>query len=74
MSDAGALKPRERAIERVGQCVLCAHSRKLTSAKGSDFYRCEKAREDETLLAYPPLPVRDCRAFERGRETREPDL
>lgn len=52
---------RERAA--IGQCVDCVHARKLTSAKGSEFYRCERSSEDDTLLAYPPLPVLGCHAF-----------
>jgi hypothetical protein len=44
-------------------CFSCRNARKLTSAKGSDFYRCEKAAEDEALTAYPPLPVTRCPAY-----------
>ena len=60
-NDDSKKQARERAA--IGQCVDCAHARKLTSAKGSDFYRCEQSREDDTLLAYPPLPVQGCHAF-----------
>ena len=56
----------ERALREVGQCVVCAHARKLTNAKGSDFYRCGKAKDDPRLTDYPPLPVRGCHAFERS--------
>jgi len=47
----------------VGLCVGCRFSRKLTNAKGNEFYRCEKARVDDSLTPYPPLPVIDCHAF-----------
>lgn len=54
----------DRALREIGQCVVCSHARKLTSAKGSDFYRCGKAKDDTRLSDYPPLPVVGCHAFE----------
>lgn len=63
MSDQTKPDNLERAFREIGQCVLCTHARKLTSAKGNDFYRCGKAKDDPRLTDYPPLPVRDCHGF-----------
>jgi len=51
---------------RVGLCVRCTHAAVQGSAKGSEFWRCRAADDDERLLRYPPLPVRACHAFEAG--------
>jgi hypothetical protein len=60
----------------VGQCVDCRFARTQTSARGSRFWRCQRAEWDSRLLRYPPLPVRGCPGFEsrarcraRSRET-----
>lgn len=55
----------------VGLCFTCRYARLLTSAKGSGFYRCEKAAEDDSLVAYPPLPVTRCRAYSRAASNTE---
>lgn len=60
----------------VGLCFTCRYARRLTSAKGSGFYRCEKAAEDDSLVAYPPLPVTRCRAYSKSAantQTTAPD-
>jgi hypothetical protein len=59
------LTNREQARGEVGQCVDCLHARRIKSANGSEFYRCQKAKYDERLTDYPPLPVRSCPAFAR---------
>ncbi|MFT5696497.1 MAG: hypothetical protein ACI9QQ_002478 [Myxococcota bacterium] len=56
------------ARNAVGLCFDCTNARKLTNAKGAVFFRCEKSRDDETLLAYPPLPVRACHGFVSAAE------
>ncbi len=63
--ETGRLTDREQARVTVGQCVDCLHARRLTSRKGSDFYRCQKANQDDRLMDYPPLPVQSCPAFAR---------
>jgi hypothetical protein len=57
--------------EAVGLCVDCDHARKLTNAKGNDFYRCEFAKIDESFTAYPPLPVRSCRGYAAAAASEE---
>ena len=52
----------------VGLCIDCRHARRLLNAKGNAFFRCEKAREDDSLSAYPPLPVSTCHAFAAATE------
>lgn len=49
---------------RVGLCFGCAHARRQESAKGSVFWRCQRARSDPRYRPYPPLPVRACPGFE----------
>lgn len=55
-----------RRRDEVGLCIECRHARRLVNAKGNEFFRCEKAREDDSLMAYPPLPVSACHAFAAG--------
>lgn len=59
-----ACETPEQETRRVGLCVECTHSRRLTSAKGSTFYRCGRAKEDPRFRDYPPLPVQRCAGFE----------
>ena len=56
---------------RVGLCAACRFARVQKSAKGSVFWRCSRAAQDDRLLPYPPLPVRACVGFEAGAR---PDL
>jgi hypothetical protein len=51
---------------RIGLCADCRYTRQIVSAKGSVFRRCELARTDPALLAYPPLPVRECKGYARA--------
>jgi len=57
--------------ERVGLCSRCRHTRRLSSAKGSVFYRCGRARSDPAFREYPPLPVRMCGGYEPMEEGDE---
>ena len=50
---------------RVGLCSVCRHARRITSAKNSVFWLCERAASDARLRKYPPLPVRACVGHER---------
>ena len=50
----------------VGLCETCRHARRLESAKGSVFWRCEAAAHDPRLRPYPQLPVRECPAYQSG--------
>ena len=46
----------------VGLCADCRHAVVQISARGSEFWRCSAADDDDRLLRYPPLPVTDCHA------------
>jgi len=48
-----------------GLCPDCAHARKIVSAKGSLFWKCELARADPRFPRYPPQPRMVCSGFER---------
>ncbi|RMH22760.1 MAG: hypothetical protein D6701_01125 [Gemmatimonadetes bacterium] len=47
-----------------GLCARCAWARVVRSGRGSVFLLCRRARTDERLRKYPPLPVLACHAFE----------
>jgi hypothetical protein len=54
------------AAQRVGLCATCRHVRRVVSARGSEFYLCERSRtEPARFRKYPPLPVRQCSGFEK---------
>jgi hypothetical protein len=48
---------------RVGLCLDCTHARSIRSAKGSEFWLCERAKTDPRFKKYPPLPVLRCLGF-----------
>jgi len=54
---------RERLM-RVGLCTLCRHARALRSAKDSEFWLCERSKQDPRFAKYPALPRRACEGFE----------
>jgi len=41
-------------------CNDCLHLRAIRSKRGSIFYLCGKAQEDERYRKYPPQPVLRC--------------
>lgn len=62
------LPPREdlaRVDPRRGLCPECSFVRQIVSAKGSVFWMCEKARENERFPRYPVQPRLVCEGFER---------
>lgn len=48
----------------VGLCERCRHAHRVTSSKGSTFWRCRVSERDPAWPKYPPLPVRACSRFE----------
>ena len=57
---------RENEAERrsrVGLCSACGHARTVNSARGSEFWLCERSKSDARFNRYPPLPVRSCHGF-----------
>jgi hypothetical protein len=59
MADATADRTR-----RIGLCASCRHARTIVSAKGSEFWLCERAAKDPRYRKYPPLPVLRCPGHE----------
>jgi hypothetical protein len=53
---------RDGEDETAGLCASCVHVRRVTSDRGSVFYRCGYAAVDVTFPKYPRLPVWHCRA------------
>ena len=49
----------------VGLCAACAHARRVTSARGSTFWRCGLSETDPRFAKYPRLPVLRCDGFVR---------
>jgi GNAT superfamily N-acetyltransferase len=49
-----------------GLCASCRHVQRITSARGSHFYLCERSRTDPSYPRYPRLPVVDCAGYERN--------
>ena len=56
---------RER-LARAGLCATCAYARAIRSAKGSEFWLCERSKHDPRFAKYPALPKRTCEGFERA--------
>lgn len=54
-----------------GLCGECLHARRIESAKGSVFWLCERARDDERLRKYPPIPVLRCVGFDHAQAKLE---
>ena len=48
----------------IGLCARCRRVRVQSTKRGSVFYRCALADENDAYPRYPPLPVRQCRGFE----------
>jgi hypothetical protein len=44
----------------VGLCADCANARRVTSTRGSTFWRCALADRDPRYAKYPRLPVLRC--------------
>lgn len=61
--------PALRTVDRVGLCRLCRSSRVVQSAKGSEFWLCERSLTDPAHFPkYPALPVRACAGYEPGEK------
>jgi len=54
------------SLARVGLCAQCNQARPIRSAKGSEFWLCERAKTDARFSKYPRLPVHACAGFERS--------
>lgn len=49
-----------------GLCAGCASGRRVESARGSVFWRCERSATDAAFAKYPRLPVLRCDGYETG--------
>jgi hypothetical protein len=49
---------------QVGLCADCLHARRIESARGSEFYLCERSKDDARFAKYPTLPVVECPGYE----------
>jgi len=46
-------------------CADCLHSRRIESAYGSVFFRCELSFTDPRFPKYPRLPVLSCDGYKK---------
>ena len=51
-----------------GLCETCRHVKKLSNAKGSTFYMCQRAETDPKYTRYPRLPVQKCEGHEKTEQ------
>ena len=52
-------------LRRAGLCATCRHSRTIRSAKGSEFWLCQRSVSEPSRFAkYPRLPVMSCAGTE----------
>jgi len=54
-----------KALAAVGLCLECVHCRRIESAKGSAFRRCQLHESDARFAKYPRLPVLGCDGYAR---------
>jgi len=54
-------------------CADCAYARQIESARGSNFYLCERSESDPAFVKYPRLPVLQCTGFAPKDEKRLQD-
>lgn len=52
----------------IGLCADCAHSRRVTTRRGSVFWLCRRSEEDPRFAKYPSLPVLSCAGYVPGPE------
>jgi predicted amidohydrolase len=57
-------RPVAAAVDRVGLCASCRHSRRVESSKGSVFYLCQRSLHDDRFSKYPRLPKLSCFGYE----------
>jgi hypothetical protein len=47
-----------------GLCATCQHAHRITTARGSIFWRCRRSETDPAYARYPHLPVLECAGHE----------
>ena len=48
-----------------GLCAACLHARRIESARGSVFIRCNLSLTDPRFPKYPGLPILSCHGYEK---------
>jgi hypothetical protein len=56
-----------------GLCGTCRMARRIGTAKGSTFFRCNRAEDDPAYPKYPPLPVLVCPGYLPGGRPPAPE-
>ncbi len=56
-----------------GLCKRCTQSRRLTSGRGSVFWRCSEHDRNAQRPKYPPLPVLHCPFFRAAAPKTTPN-
>lgn len=54
-----------KALAEVGLCLECVHCRRIESAKGSTFRKCQLHESHARFAKYPRLPVLGCDGYAR---------
>ncbi|WP_372365457.1 hypothetical protein [Candidatus Uabimicrobium sp. HlEnr_7] len=49
----------------IGLCENCKFVKKITNSRGSTFYLCLLAQQDNRFRKYPQLPVVECAGYEK---------
>jgi hypothetical protein len=55
-----------------GLCATCQHVKRTATKRGSIFYLCLHSQTDASFRKYPPLPVVQCRGYERQEDESVP--
>jgi hypothetical protein len=55
-----------------GLCATCQHVKRTATKRGSIFYLCLRSQTDASFRKYPPLPVMQCRGYERQEDEGVP--
>jgi hypothetical protein len=63
MTDGNRDFPGVSGAPDPGLCGSCRHSRRMESDRGSIFYQCQLAFQDDCFDKYPRLPVLECDGY-----------
>jgi hypothetical protein len=53
----------EKVRLRTGLCAACLYARRIESARGSEFFLCERSATDPAFPKYARLPVLECSGY-----------
>jgi hypothetical protein len=63
VTDQPTTIPAADRFDSIGLCTNCRFAHVQRSGRGGEFWRCQRADNDEGFLRYPPLPVTRCAGF-----------